>query len=103
MVRFYPWDMAIEIDRLRERAHIIEGLLLVLDDGPAFLVEIGGRSDRVEALERVMKTWRLSEQQAVHVLDAPFRRATKLEQDRLRDQLAELNERIEELGSPPKR
>lgn len=97
MQQVYPWDMASEIDRLRERAHIIEGLSLVLDDGPAFVVEIGGCSDHVDALERVMKSWRLSEQQAIHALDLQFGRATKLKRDQLRNELAELNGRIDEL------
>lgn len=90
--------MANEIERLRERAHIIEGLLRVLDDGPAFAMEIGACADPREARDAVMKTWRLSEQQAVHALDMSFRRATKLGRDDLKKELNELNDRIEEFG-----
>jgi DNA gyrase subunit A len=68
---------------------------------------IRGSADTAEARANLIEAYELSEIQANAILDMPLRRLTALEVDKLRTELAELQERIAELegilANPKKR
>jgi DNA gyrase subunit A len=76
------------------RAHILRGLLVALDNIDE-VVQIIRRSANVDAARTaLMERFELSEIQSNHILDMPLRRLTALETDKLRDELAALEETI---------
>ncbi|NND02948.1 MAG: DNA gyrase subunit A [Acidimicrobiia bacterium] len=83
--------------KAQERAHILEGLLIALDNIDE-VVRIIRASDDVEAARTsLMSSFDLSEIQANHILDMPLRRLTALETSKLRDEHAELMKTIKGL------
>jgi DNA gyrase subunit A len=88
------------VERAREREHIVEGLVRALDMIDAIIELIRGAADVDEARAGLMaKPFGFSEIQANFILDMQLRRLTQLEGQKLRDELAELQERIKELES----
>jgi DNA gyrase subunit A len=88
------------VERAREREHIVEGLVRALDMIDAIIELIRAAADVDEARAGLMaKPFGFSEIQANFILDMQLRRLTQLEGQKLRDELAELQERIKELES----
>src|SRR6266545_615744 len=88
------------VDKAREREHIVEGLVRALDMIDAIIELIRGAADVDAARTGLMaKPFEFSEIQANFILDMQLRRLTQLEGKKLRDELAELQERIKELES----
>jgi DNA gyrase subunit A len=88
------------VDRARERAHIVEGLVRALDMIDAIIQLIRGAADVDAARTGLMaKPFEFSEIQANFILDMQLRRLTQLEGQKLRDELDELAQRIKELES----
>ena len=89
------------------RAHIVEGLLIALDNIDDVVEIIRGSSDTDAARENLIERFELSEIQATHILDMPLRRLTELETSKLRDEYDELQKLINYLNgllkSPAKR
>ncbi len=89
------------------RAHIVEGLLIALDNIDAVVKLIRGSKDTDTAKTGLMKRFKLSEIQAQHILDMPLRRLTALETGKLREEYEELQKTITYLKgllkSPAKR
>ena len=89
------------------RAHILEGLLIALDNIDEVVEIIRGSSDTDAARTTLMERFELSEIQATHILDMPLRRLTELETSKLRDEHAELQKLMKYLNgllkSPTKR
>ncbi len=86
--------------RLREaeaRAHILEGLIIAVDNIDEVIKVIRGSADTPEARTNLIERFELSEIQANAILDMPLRRLTALEVDKLRTELGELRETIAEL------
>ena len=87
--------------RLRKaegRAHIVEGLLIALDNIDAVVAAIRASQDTPEARATLVERFELSEEQATHILDMPLRRLTALETTKLRDERAELQRTIDYLN-----
>jgi len=95
------------LNKAEARAHIVDGLLTALDNIDEVVRIIRGSADTDEAKATLMKTLKLSEIQATHILDMPLRRLTALETDKLRAEMAELEKLIKYLTgllkSPAKR
>jgi DNA gyrase subunit A len=95
------------LDQAQARAHILEGLIVAVDDIDQVIKIIRGSADTAEARANLIEAYELSEIQANAILDMPLRRLTALEVDKLRTELAELQERIAELegilANPKKR
>jgi DNA gyrase subunit A len=95
------------LGRAEARAHIVEGLLIALDNIDAVVAVIRASKDTDAARAALMKKFKLSEIQATHILDMPLRRLTALETDKLREEHAELLKLIKFLNglikSPAKR
>ncbi len=79
------------------RAHILEGLIIAVDNIDEVIQIIRGSADTPDARANLIARFELSEIQANAILDMPLRRLTALEVDKLRTELAELHLLIAEL------
>jgi DNA gyrase subunit A len=87
------------LDQALARAHILEGLIIAVDNIDEVIKIIRGSNDTADARANLIAAFELSEIQANAILDMPLRRLTALEVDKLRTELAELQETIAELES----
>lgn len=95
-----------ELERLKLRAHILEGLKIALDHLDEVIRLIRQSPDVETARERLIKRFKLSEIQATAILDMQLRRLAALERKKIEDELAEVKKRIkflEELLRSPKK
>ena len=83
--------------RADERLHIVEGLLVALDNIDDVVALIRGSQDAVEARDGLMARYGLTDVQATHILDMALRRLTALERQKLDDEAAQLRADIEDL------
>lgn len=86
-----------ELRRAEARAHILEGLRLVARNLDEVIALIRRSESREEAKERLMRHFKLSEQQADAILNMQLGQLTRLDQQRLREEYEALIKRIEEL------
>ena len=86
-----------ELRRAEARAHILEGLLIALDNLDAVIALIRGSQDPDAAREGLIAEFELSTEQAQAILDMRLQRLTALESDKVRDEHAELLKLIGEL------
>jgi DNA gyrase subunit A len=86
-----------ELRRAEARAHILEGLLIALDNLDAVIRLIRGSSDPDAARDGLIAKFELSREQAQAILDMRLQRLTALEADKVRAEHADLIERIGEL------
>jgi DNA gyrase subunit A len=85
------------LEEAQARAHILEGLIIAVDNIDEVIQVIRGSADTPEARANLIERFQLSEIQANAILDMPLRRLTALEVDKLRTELAELQGLIAEL------
>ncbi len=86
-----------ELRRAEARAHILEGLLVALDNLDAVIKLIRSSNDPDAARQGLMDQFELSREQAQAILDMRLQRLTALEADKVRAEHADLMERIGEL------
>jgi DNA gyrase subunit A len=86
-----------ELRKAEERAHVLEGLLIALDNLDAVIALIRGSADPDVAREGLMDKFELSEIQAQAILDMRLQRLTALESDKVHAEHKELTDRIAEL------
>jgi len=86
-----------ELRKARERAHILEGYLIALDDIDAIIALIRASKDGPEARAGLMREFGLSEPQAQAVLDLRLQRLTGLEREKIQEEYRELQEEIARL------
>jgi DNA gyrase subunit A len=86
-----------ELRKAEERAHVLEGYLIALDNLDAVIKLIRAAADTDEARDGLMKKFKLSEIQAQAILDLRLRALTALERKRVETEHADLRERIAEL------
>ncbi|GAA3544757.1 DNA topoisomerase 4 subunit A [Amycolatopsis ultiminotia] len=86
-----------------ERLHLVEGLLVALLNIDKVIKLIRESENAAAAKDGLIKRFKLSEIQATYILDTPLRRLTKYdrlelegEQDRLREEIAELTTILED-------
>ena len=85
------------LDRALARAHILEGLVVAVDNIDEVVAIIRRSAEADQARIALMERFELTEIQARAVLDMPLRRLTSLETEKLRAELAELRELIADL------
>jgi DNA gyrase subunit A len=86
-----------ELRKAEERAHILEGFLIALDNLDAVIEVIRNAPDTETARVQLMERFELTEDQAVAILDLRLRNLTALERKRVEDDYRDLRERIAEL------
>ena len=86
-----------ELERAKERAHILEGLIVAVKNIDEVIKIIRGAENTADAKQKLRKRFELSEVQATAILDLRLARLTKLEIFKLEEELAELKKRIDEL------
>ncbi len=95
-----------ELDKAKERAHILEGLVIALDKIDAVIAVIKKSKDRDDARVNLMSKFKLSERQAVAILEMRLQTLVGLERKKIEDELAEILKSIKEftaiLKSPEK-
>ncbi|WP_343039485.1 DNA gyrase subunit A [Solidesulfovibrio aerotolerans] len=88
-----------DLRKSEERAHILEGLRIALDNIDEVVAIIRASKNAVEARERLMERFELSERQSQAILDMRLQRLTNLERQKLIDEYNELIKLIEYLRS----
>ena len=88
-----------ELRKAEERAHILEGLKIALDNIDEVISIIRSSKDPDEAGKRLIKRFKLSEIQAKAILDMRLQRLTSLEVKKIVEELQALLKLIEELKS----
>ncbi len=86
-----------ELRQAEARAHVLEGLLIALDNLDAVIALIRGSADPVEAKTGLIENFKLTEIQAQAILDMRLQRLTALESDKIRAEHKELMDKIAEL------
>ena len=86
-----------QLRRAEARAHILEGLLIALDNLDEVIALIRGSADPDAAREGLIEQFELSTEQAQAILEMRLQRLTALESDKVREEHAELTRLIGEL------
>jgi DNA gyrase subunit A len=86
-----------ELRRAEERAHVLEGLLIALDNLDAVIALIRGSRDPETARIGLVERFELTVIQAQAILQLTLSRLTALEADKIAQEHADLMERIKEL------
>jgi DNA gyrase subunit A len=86
-----------ELRRAEERAHVLEGLLVALDNLDEVIAMIRASRDSEEARTGLVERFGLTVVQAQAVLQLTLSRLTALEADKIKQEHADLIERIKEL------
>ena len=95
-----------ELDKAKNRAHILEGLLIALANLDEVIKTIRNSPDAEVAKTRLMSLFKLSDLQAQAILDMQLRRLSQLEREKIENEHKELMERIanlEDLLAHPKK
>src|SRR5262249_45608616 len=82
--------------KAEERAHILEGLLVALNNLDAVINLIRNSASVDEARQGLMSQFSLSEVQANAILDMQLRRLAALERQKIQDEYDELQSQIKE-------
>ena len=90
---------AFELKKAEERAHILEGLKIALDNLDAVIALIRGSQSPDEARGGLMRQFGLTEIQATAILDMRLQRLTQLERTKLVEEYQDVLKQIEYLKS----
>jgi len=86
-----------DLERARERAHILEGLKIALDNLDEVIRTIRESENPSTARDQLMQNFRLSQPQAQAILDMRLQRLTGLEREKILQELKEVQAKILEL------
>lgn len=86
-----------ELNKAEERAHILQGLLIALDNIDEVISIIRGSRSTQEAKEKLIQRFALSDAQAQAIVDMRLRALTGLEREKLEGEYSELMAKISEL------
>ncbi len=86
-----------DLEKARDRAHILEGLKMALDHLDEIIALIRASANPQEAREGLMERFALSEKQAQAILDMRLQRLTALERDKIEKEYQEVLALIKEL------
>ena len=79
-----------DLKKAEDRAHILEGLRIAVDNLDAIIHTIRDSRDAAEAMPRLMEGFGLDEIQAKAILDMQFRRLTGLERQKIENEYQDL-------------
>jgi DNA gyrase subunit A len=86
-----------ELDKAETRAHILEGLLVALDNLDQIITIIRRAADVESARTALMDTFELTQPQAQAILDLRLQKLTSLERDKVKEEHLGLLARIKDL------
>lgn len=86
-----------ELNKAEERAHILQGLLIALDNIDEVISIIRGSRTTADAKEKLIERFGLTDVQAQAIVDMRLRALTGLEREKLEAEYKELMEKIAEL------
>jgi len=86
-----------DLEKAKDRAHILDGLIIALKNIDAVIALIKKSKDREEARENLMNKFKLSERQAVAILQMQLQTLAGLERKKIEDELKEIMDLIKEL------
>lgn len=85
-----------DLNKAEERAHILEGLIIALDNIDRVISIIRGSSTVQAAKESLMKEFNLTDAQSQAIVDMRLRALTGLERSKIEAERADLQKKIEE-------
>lgn len=85
-----------DLNKAQERAHILQGLLIALDNIDEVISIIRGSRSTNEAKEKLKERFGLSDAQSQAIVDMRLKALTGLEREKLEAEYAELMKKIEE-------
>jgi DNA gyrase subunit A len=88
-----------DLDKAKERAHILEGLKMALDKIDLVIATIRGSKDKEDAKNNLMQKFAFSERQTIAILDMRLQQLANLERQKIEDELKEKEALIKELES----
>jgi len=83
-----------DLNKAQDRAHILEGLKIALDNLDKIIKTIKQSKDPQTAKEALMKNFDLSERQSVAILEMQLQRLTALEREKIDEEYLELIKKI---------
>ncbi len=90
--------IAFDLEKCKQRAHILEGLAKCLADIDEVIAIIRRSDDRADAQRNLMKRFKLDEIQANAILETKLAALAKLERKKIDEELKALHAKIKELG-----
>ncbi len=93
IVRRSQYDLA----KARDRAHILEGLLIALNNLDEVIETIRNSEDTDQAKEALMSKFDLTEIQSLAILDMQLKRLAALERKKIEDEYKEIKKTIDDL------
>ncbi len=88
-----------ELDKAEARAHILDGLLIALENIDEVIKTIRGSADTDTARTTLMERFKLTEIQAQAILDMQLKRLAALERQKIEEEHLELAAKIKKLSS----
>lgn len=85
-----------EMDKAEKKCHLLEGLIIALDDVDNAIALIKKSDSTAIARDNLMSRYELSKEQAQAILDMKLQKLTSMEQEGLRQEHANLKKMIEE-------
>ena len=85
-----------DLNKAEERAHILKGLLIALDNIDEVIKIIRGSKTTADAKEQLMARFALDDVQAQAIVDMRLRQLTGLEREKIEQEYAELMQKIAE-------
>ncbi|MDW8066912.1 MAG: DNA topoisomerase (ATP-hydrolyzing) [Aquificaceae bacterium] len=82
------------LQKAKDRLHVVEGLLIALNNLDEVIAEIRSSADTQEAREKLTIRFGLTQTQANAILDMRLQRLTSLERNKLEEEEKELREKI---------
>ncbi len=88
-----------DLNKAKERAHILEGLSMALDKIDLIIKTIRASKDKEEAKTNLVSKFKFSDRQAVAILEMKLQQLANLERQKIEDELKEKRALIKELES----
>jgi DNA gyrase subunit A len=86
-----------DLEKAKDRAHILEGLMIALNNIDAVIQTIKKSADKEEAKANLIKKFKLTEKQAVAILEMRLQTLAGLERQKIEDELKAILEAIKDL------
>jgi DNA gyrase subunit A len=86
-----------DLDKANARAHILEGLMVALKNIDAVIKTIKSSQDKETARKNLIKKFKLTDKQAVAILEMKLQNLANLERKKIEDELKEKRKLIKEL------